>query len=95
MSGKLELLLGIHAQLLVERQQAGRQIPLLGVTIVIPAARQIEHLIILAVSILVEIAIGIIEQHTLGIGLSDILAVGCGHRLRKGRGILEYKAARG
>lgn|GEM_PF-5348258 len=80
----------VKAKLLEIGQQAGSQItPGVGAVL-----GKVENAVILAESVLVEIAVGIVEQNAFGVGLGNGLAAGGRDGLRESGRILEHETVR-
>ena len=82
------LLLAVEPLLLEERQQAGDQISVQVVCL--RSLVEVEDLVVLAETVAVEVAVGIVEQDALGVEVGERLVAL--HRLSEGGRVLEREA---
>ena len=78
--------------MLVELQQAGGEIHRLCVG---EGLRQIENLVVLAEAVLVEVAVRVVEENALGVGILDRIVLRSNHSLFERGRILEGEALLG
>ena len=78
------------AALLIERQQAAEQVHV--AVLVLRTVRQVGDRVVLAVAVLVELPVGVVEDQALAVGMQEIRILATHHLVERG-GVLECETA--
>ena len=78
------------AALLIERQQAAEQVHV--AVLVLRTVRQVGDRVVLAVAVLVELPVGVVEDQALAVGVQEIRILATHHLVERG-GVLERETA--